>query len=95
MKEFLSPGSFIDSDHPAVVSFAEEHAKGNAPLERAVSLYYAVRDRIRYNPFLDFSQDGAFRASQCILTGEGFCICLLYTSPSPRDISGSRMPSSA
>ena len=24
-----------------------------------------------------------------------FNICLLYTSPSPRDISGSRMPSSA
>ena len=23
------------------------------------------------------------------------CVCLLYTSPSPRDISGSRMPSSA
>ena len=26
---------------------------------------------------------------------EQFLICLLYTSPSPRDISGSRMPSSA
>ena len=26
---------------------------------------------------------------------EKVCICLLYTSPSPRDISGSRMPSSA
>ena len=25
----------------------------------------------------------------------GVTICLLYTSPSPRDISGSRMPSSA
>ena len=25
----------------------------------------------------------------------GFAACLLYTSPSPRDISGSRMPSSA
>ena len=24
-----------------------------------------------------------------------YIICLLYTSPSPRDISGSRMPSSA
>ena len=24
-----------------------------------------------------------------------FCICLLYTSPSPRDLSTSRMPSSA
>ena len=26
---------------------------------------------------------------------EGLYTCLLYTSPSPRDISGSRMPSSA
>ena len=26
---------------------------------------------------------------------EGVTACLLYTSPSPRDISGSRMPSSA
>ena len=25
----------------------------------------------------------------------GYIACLLYTSPSPRDISGSRMPSSA
>ena len=25
----------------------------------------------------------------------GYCVCLLYTSPSPRDISGARMPSSA
>ena len=25
----------------------------------------------------------------------GFCICLLYTSPSPRDVEESRMPSSA
>ena len=28
-------------------------------------------------------------------TGERSEFCLLYTSPSPRDISGSRMPSSA
>ena len=27
--------------------------------------------------------------------GEGWWICLLYTSPSPRDLSTSRMPSSA
>ena len=29
------------------------------------------------------------------ITSGDFYICLLYTSPSPRDISGSRMPSSA
>ena len=27
--------------------------------------------------------------------GDGICVCLLYTSPSPRDQRGSRMPSSA
>ena len=30
-----------------------------------------------------------------IIGNEMYVICLLYTSPSPRDISGSRMPSSA
>ena len=30
-----------------------------------------------------------------IAPNEGVLSCLLYTSPSPRDISGSRMPSSA
>jgi len=74
MKEFLSPATYIDSDHPAVVAFAREHASGKTPLERAVSLYYATRDGIRYNPFLDFSRESAFQASQCIVAGEGFCI---------------------
>ena len=74
MKEFLSPAAYIDSDHAAVVAFAKKSAIGNTPLERAVSLYYAVRDGIRYNPFLDFTKDSAFRASQCIVAGEGFCV---------------------
>lgn len=74
MKEFLSPGRYIDSDHPAVVEFARKHVKGSSDVERAVSLYYAVRDGIRYNPFLDFSKDTAFQGSKCLETGEGFCI---------------------
>ena len=74
MKEFLSPARFIDSEHPAVVEFARRHAKGANDLERAVSLYYAVRDGVRYNPFLDFSTETAFRGSACLEKGEGFCI---------------------
>jgi transglutaminase-like putative cysteine protease len=74
MSEYLTSASYIDSAHPAVVAFSKEHAKGSSARERGVSLYYAVRDRIRYNPFLDFSKDDTFRASQCILSGEGFCI---------------------
>lgn len=71
---YLDSGEYIDSDHPAVRAFAAEHARGNNDLERAVALYYAVRDGIRYNPFLDFTVPSAFRASDCIAAGEGFCI---------------------
>jgi transglutaminase-like putative cysteine protease len=74
MTEFLSPATYIDSDHPAIIAFSRVNSKGKHPLERAVSLYYAVRDGIRYNPFLDFSTDAPFRASQCIASGEGFCV---------------------
>ena len=31
----------------------------------------------------------------CVFDGKGSSVCLLYTSPSPRDRSVSRMPSSA
>ena len=74
MKAFLQPGRYIDSAHPAVVAFSEKHAVGNGELARAVALYYAVRDTIRYNPFLDFSKEETFRASHCISAGEGFCV---------------------
>ena len=71
---YLASAEYIDSRHPAVQAFAAEHAKGNGDLERAVSLYYAVRDLVRYNPFLDFTRPSAFRASDCLAAGEGFCI---------------------
>jgi transglutaminase-like putative cysteine protease len=71
---FLAPGRYVDSDHPAVRKFAAAHARGESDIERAVSLYYAVRDGIKYNPFLDFSQDAAYRASSTLERGEGFCV---------------------
>jgi transglutaminase-like putative cysteine protease len=74
VNEYLQPARYIDSAHPAVIGFARKHAAGNDPLARAVSLYYAVRDNIRYNPFLDFSKEETFQASRCIEAGEGFCI---------------------
>lgn len=74
MKEFLAPARYIDSAHPAVVEFSRRHAAGRDARARAVALYYAVRDGIRYNPFLDFSKEEAFQASHCIVAGEGFCV---------------------
>jgi transglutaminase-like putative cysteine protease len=74
MTEYLQPGRYIDSDNPAVVAFSGKNSSGNTERERAVALYYAVRDEIRYNPFLDFSKEETFQASRCITAGEGFCI---------------------
>jgi transglutaminase-like putative cysteine protease len=74
MKEFLQPGRYVDSAHPAVIDFARRNASGDTERGRAVSLYYAVRDAIRYNPFLDFSREETFQASACLAAGEGFCV---------------------
>jgi transglutaminase-like putative cysteine protease len=74
MSAHLKPGRFVDSDHAAVVGFAEEHSKGKTGREKAVSLYYAVRDRIRYNPFQNFTLDDTYRASVCVEQGSGWCV---------------------
>jgi transglutaminase-like putative cysteine protease len=73
MSEYLDPGRYIDRD-AAIVSFTKQHLRGKTARERAISLYYAVRDGIRYNPFLDFSRREAFTASAVLAAGEGFCI---------------------
>jgi transglutaminase-like putative cysteine protease len=74
MNEYLRPGRFVDSDHPAVIAFSSEHAKGEASREKAVSLYYAVRDEIRYNPFQNFTLDQTYRASACVEQRSGWCV---------------------
>jgi transglutaminase-like putative cysteine protease len=70
----LTPTSQLDSDHPDVVAFAREHARGADVRERAVALLYAVRDGFRYDPYrLDFTPEG-MRASTVLKTGYGWCV---------------------
>jgi len=67
------PGTYVDSDHPAIIEFAQRHAAGTTDVDRAVSLYYAVRDGFRYDPYrIDLSPDG-MKASTVIATGHGWC----------------------
>ncbi|MEE4381811.1 MAG: transglutaminase family protein, partial [Pseudomonadales bacterium] len=72
---WLAAGRFVDSDHPAVIAFAEETVRGLAdPREAAVALYYRVRDEFRYDPYgIDRSEAG-FRASWVLAEGRGFCV---------------------
>jgi hypothetical protein len=74
----LAPTPTIDSDHPEVRRFAEETV-GDASdeVECAVRLYYAVRDRVRYNPYQAvkalLTPDG-FRASTTLSRSDAFCV---------------------
>ena len=72
---YLEPTAIIDSGHPSIAAFAAE-AGGEArdDRERAVNIYYAVRDRIRYNPYTMVLTEAHFRASATLARGEGFCI---------------------
>jgi len=64
----------IDCDHPLVRAFAEEHAWGGEGRARAVSLYLAVRDRVRYDPYrIDLSTHG-MKASTALAQGSGWCV---------------------
>lgn len=73
--EYLSPTAIIDSDNELVIKYAEE-AVGNSadPVDRAVKLFYAVRDPIRYDPYLPFYLPEHYRASNVLKLRRGFCV---------------------
>ena len=72
---FLDPGDYIDSEHPSVVAFAREHAPADASdREKASALYRAVRDGIRYNPYVNMTTPETFRASSVVAAGNGYCV---------------------
>jgi transglutaminase-like putative cysteine protease len=72
---YTDPADFIDSDHPAVEQFARSAASANAgDREKASLLYKAVRDGIRYNPYVNLRVSETFRASGVLAAGAGYCV---------------------
>lgn len=75
MEEFLEPTFCIDADHPEVIAFTQRHTvRGHTPVDNAVSLYYAVRDGIRYNPYAVSPDKASMKASAVLARGEGYCV---------------------
>lgn len=69
------PGRHVDSDHPGIVALAHSATAGiEGDRERAVALYYAVRDGFRYDPYLVKPDASCFTASGVVESGRGFCI---------------------
>ena len=75
MQEYLEPTEFLDSDNEAVREFARRHTEGlNDDRERAVALYYAVRDGFQYDPYvLDLRRQG-LKASTLLGRTSGYCV---------------------
>src|SRR5947207_3398950 len=75
---YRQPGELIDSDHPKVVAYARRVAGPGAgegsEREKAVRLYYAVRDDLRYDPYNTPMKREAYRASTTLEAGHGFCV---------------------
>jgi transglutaminase-like putative cysteine protease len=67
--------NFVEADHPAVVAFAEEATAGAASeRDKAVALYYAVRDGIRYDPYSMSEDPETYRSSAVLKSGSAYCI---------------------
>jgi transglutaminase-like putative cysteine protease len=73
--DWLAATPFLDHGHPAVQAFARDAVVGaGSPRERAVRLFDAVRDRIRYDPYHVRLAPQGFRASTVVADGRAFCI---------------------
>ena len=72
---YLESTELIDSDHEAIRQFVRRVITGaDNDRQKAVRLYYAVRDGWRYNPYnIHFAKE-AFRASNILSKNYGHCL---------------------
>ncbi len=75
LNQYLKSTYFLDFDNPEVAAFADAVClNAQTPKEKAVALYYAVRDDIRYDPYdLQHSQI-AMKASSVLIKKSGYCV---------------------
>lgn len=75
MDMYLKPTAVIDYDSRAVSEFALAGSGATGePRQKAINLYYSVRDGIRYDPYtVEVSVEG-MRASATLKAGRGWCV---------------------
>jgi transglutaminase-like putative cysteine protease len=71
----LKPTVVIESDHPKVKEIAYNLAQRcKNDRDKAVKLFYFVRDSIRYNPYIFSLLLDDFKASNVLEKGQGYCV---------------------
>lgn len=72
--ETLAATRFIDRDDPVVAGFAARHAGAGDAREKAVNLYYAVRDAVGYDMRAFGIEEELFVASNALRAKTAFCV---------------------
>jgi transglutaminase-like putative cysteine protease len=73
-EDCLEPTEIIDSNNSVVIEFLEKNIVGETSIEHAISLYYAVRDKIRYDAYdIDLSSQG-LSAGRVVKSKHGWCV---------------------
>jgi len=74
MERYLKCTEFIDCDTKSVVKKAEALTEGlQTDREKAVALYYFVRDEIRHNAYAPLYDPDRYKASVILEAGNGIC----------------------
>jgi transglutaminase-like putative cysteine protease len=73
--ECLQSTYFINSDDERIVGYSQDVIGSKTdPVEQAIALYYAVRDGFRYDPYDISLNPDAFKASNILALGKGWCV---------------------
>jgi transglutaminase-like putative cysteine protease len=73
--QYLTPTPIIDCDNQQIIEYAHSLTRLTSyPVENAVSLYYAVRDDIRYDPYNVRLDQDHLKASYTLQVRRGFCV---------------------
>ncbi|MDN5939534.1 MAG: hypothetical protein L0H83_12855 [Salinisphaera sp.] len=74
MDATLNSTRLIDADSPVVRAFTAKHAGAGSDIQKAVRLYYAVRDAIPYSMFAFGIDQARFMASNVLGSTSAFCV---------------------
>jgi transglutaminase-like putative cysteine protease len=75
MERYLKPTEVINCDSPSIQETSSTVTQGCVDdIEKARSLFYFVRDRIRYNIYVKRTLPEHFMASNTLSRKEGYCV---------------------
>jgi AhpD family alkylhydroperoxidase len=75
LEKYLAPTNIIDCDSDSIKSKARGLVQGHSTeKDRAIALFYFVRDSITYNLYVPKHMPEHFRASGTLARGKGYCV---------------------